>query len=343
MKNKGFRLYSLHDESKNSFKDITGAYINNFPQENSPYSLVLFNNNSLLSDSCVSDFLSLIKNDISLAGQLYVINSSSNGYVSLQRGEYSLIRDPNIDNIQIALVFKDETKDQAKYGNEQVVEYLDINANITFSDISKMQLVGNDLYYINKSGKLSLIDIFSKKIQMLDLPEIKSTKDGVQIQTRSFFIYGNRLFYVAGRDCEYNGDGCDFSLHEYNLESKQDSTLVSGGIISGNIMGYDTVGNKLYMSSLFADDSHCGNSLRILYYDFTTKIIKEAVFVYDYDCSGDGPTVETPELKKVGEIYNILEYQMNEIRHIKIENGKIAHDTNPNGAPYGIGIRYVSK
>lgn len=330
--NKNFQLYSLHDENLRSFDDVMGAYIKNFPEKNSPYSLVLFNNNSKLSGSCISDFLSLLKNNIDLKGELYTINPSSNGTVFLQSGEYSLTKVPTPDeNINFALIFQDQN------GDRQVLQYLNLRDKIN-SQLN-LQLVGNDLYFINSTGQLSTINIISKEVHTVDLLGLNQYSASTRLS--NFLIYENNIFYLIGQDCRAHPNKCNLSLYKYSLESKENS-LLADGVNSLDIMGYDSISNKLYMNSVINESC---SWQEIKEYNFQNKKISGTVSTISYpDCGEtDSNTTMPPEKAKVIEIYKKLGNQTIGDRHLKIENGKVVKDPNSDDAPYGSGIRYIGK
>jgi hypothetical protein len=192
-----------------------------------------------------------------------------------------------------------------------------------------MQLVKNVIYFINSTGQISLIDLLSKKIENLNFPDIQKNI------VNDFFIYGDVLYYLSGGNCNYYMAKCNLTLRQYNLVSKQDKVLANN-ITFPKIMGYDAPLNKLYMKSTFGDAGIYAQSIEE--YDFVTgKINPVAATSYD----GENNMPHNPdEDKKIKDIENRLNGQLDRIDEITIENGKIIKDQKVSGSNFD-GIRYV--
>lgn len=265
---------------------------------------MLYANESAISDECISDFLSLLDNSIDLSGPLYTLSSNSNGTIKSATSFNSIGADPQWQNTKTALVFKSQN-------NEQVMSYLDPNL---YSSQLQAQLVGNKIYFVNSVGQFSSIDLLSKQIVTINLPDVQVVQGYSPAHINDFFIYGNILYYLSGENCnEYRGV-CNLTLHQYNLSSKQDKILTQG-VSSPTIMGIDTDSNKLYLRQTFGDAGCVSQTIQE--YDFATN--KVTTTIKTGHCDGD-PT-NTPEDQKAKIIENQLRGQLDRLSEITVTNG----------------------
>lgn len=233
-----------------------------------------------------------------VTNELFILETSSNGEIRLLKNvdKFPNRNQPYEDKTIIAVVFKDQD------GNEKVMEYLNLPSNT----YGRAQLVGDDVFFLDSTRKVGLINLVSKDKKMFDL----------SVKAQKFFVYGNNLFYLAYTDrTEHNGYRYD--LHQYNLISNQDYILASE-FISEEIMGYDPVSNKLYM--VYSTGSDVASMVVIEAYDFANKVFTEVANYFGRDWP--------PKDGKIKEIETLLKDQMRYIEYISIENGKVA-DVQP--------------
>lgn len=327
-----FEMTSLEQRSQATGAVKTVAvFINNFPQPDSPYNLVLYANQSAISSSCISDFLALLKN-IDLKGDLYTINPASNGTIEVAVSSDSVGGDPQWEKSRTVLIFKDQG------GDEQVMTYLDLD-----NPTPQMQLVADTLYFVKSSGQFGMINLVSKQIHLFDLPGIQPADSNTAPQLNAFFVYGENLFYLAGENCLDYLAKCDLSLRAYNLanNSHEYNPLVTG-VASRQIMGYDSVSKKLYLK--YSDGDAGCSWRRIQEFDFATKTLTDAARISI--CSGDEgeatTTGDTVSQQKAKAIDILLDSQMRYIGSISVKDGKIA-GLQTASSTWMSAIRYVAQ
>ena len=304
-----FKIISFWQRNQNGGgTKYIGVYVNHFPQTDSQNSLVLYSNGSTIDNDCVNDFLTLLTSGISLRDSLYIISPSSNGTIERNVSFNSVGMDPQWENTKTVLVFRDRN------GNEQVLAYLDLYSN----SAPQMQLAGNKIYFVGLRGQLSSIDLLSKQIEDINLPEVGLAQKAPLPNNvvNDFFIYKNNLYYLFGENCNYYMAKCNLTLQQYDLASEQ-SKMLAKNIDSLSIVGYDPVLNKLYMRWAFGDAGFASQS--ITEYDFNTNEVN-LVATANYSMDGSSNPTEDQKIKIVE---NSLKGQLNRINEIIVNNGQI--------------------
>jgi len=104
----------------------------------------------------------------------------------------------------------------------------------------------NVLYYINDVGMIQSIKIGETEPKNIPLP-VAPVKPTELPRINHFYVSGDKIFYLAGENCNGYLEGCDLSLNEFDI-SKEKNQILGEHSTSRRILGYDATEDKLYLA-----------------------------------------------------------------------------------------------
>lgn len=328
-----FKMTYLQQRPQNGDPtNIIAAYIPHFPSQESSYSLLLHQNQKPITQDCVKDFIHMLSG-IDLKADLYSLTANSEGYLTVKLNDRRIGWTEGFSDQSAVVVFTDMEDKKTVLANLDSV-------------VLSMQLAGGKLYFINNKGLLSAIDLQTKQVETIPLPAISPAEDASRSMLNTFFIYGNRLFYLTGKNCNEYMARCDLVLHEFNLDTKQDSELADQ-VSSRDILGLDTSLNVLQLRHSEGDAGCSWRSYEE--YNFNTKVLqKTGNYSYCLEESDDGTYKDTnteasvQAQQKIRDLENRLKGQLEYLSTIQVKNGVVLkNQTDTANSAYDFAIRHV--
>lgn len=321
-----FKLTEFHQRPQSQgLTSIVGLYIKDFPNKESNNSLFLYNEGRALTAQCISDYFKLLENNIDFSENLYNLNSQSNGtlelmdsYIFNYAGSVGQWRET-----EKVLVFKDNV------GSEKVLAHLKMSRN----QYVQVQLVGNKLYFIYSNGQIASFDIFSKKVEVANLPDVIPVLENSYSNIVDFLIFGDTIYYLSGLDCS-GGNYCNPDLHQYSSSLRKHDVLVRKTGFQ-RILGYNNLSKKLYLYRSWGDDGCFSETFNE--YDYNKGEMKVAA--QQGGCENDPKNLIEEE--KIRIIKEGLSGQLDRLGKIIIRDGQIVRDQTDFIEGYYDGIRYI--
>lgn len=252
---------------------------------------------------CMDDYLKFKDSGKSLSESFYNLNSNSTGTIEDNVCFYGTTGEPRWELAKIVLDFIDEKN------NKKVFAYLDLYS----SSNPQIQLFGNKIYYVDKNGNLSALNLLTKQIENINLPGIEKYQEKT---INDFFIYNGIVYYLSGKNCNYYMAECDLDLRQYDLNLAENK-LLSNHVSYPAVLGHDPLENKLYLKFTFGD---AGGSIETIgEYDFENSKISKVVSV-GYGYNGPDNLENDAKFKS---IEKLLEKQTKRLNGIIIKNGQV--------------------
>lgn len=195
-----------------------------------------------------------VRENSSSSANVYPISDKSNGVLSFQE-----IYSTTTSRSDIKLFFEDDSS------GEKILASDDFPSDSGLMWNGKPFLSGKDIYY-PEDGKIKSIGIFTGEIKVIPIPV------GEREIVNSFFLRGNKIYYLAGPSCLGYLEECNSSLNSYDLKSGLVESLASGSK-SRDIIGFSKDGNILYLEQSAAD-AMCGRG-DYEYFSFSDRFLKK--------------------------------------------------------------------
>lgn len=111
---------------------------------------------------------------------------------------------------------------------------------------SLFSLYRNNIYFVNKTGQLSVVD--QNLMQVRNAPVVLRSGEFVS----DYLFDGDWLYYLAGPFCNEYKAACDGTLRVFNLKTEKTLDIASH-IYKRNIAGFDATHSNLIFSEGFGD------------------------------------------------------------------------------------------
>ncbi len=173
----------------------------------------------------------------------------------------------------------------------------------------------NNIYFINKDGKLSRITNLLNTTEVIDLN--LNEKEHLS----DFFIKEDHVYYLAGPFCDFYRGKCENTLRSFNLLTKETKELANT-LPESDISGFSLDGKSIFLMS-GSGDAGFGYENYTEINLLNKEIINTKYFGFDYESENKKEFDETKKEKDIflQKISPTTKY----VKYFKFTDGKIIY------------------